>query len=645
MKPGLKLTILIVLLFFQPPIGFSQKDSTKIWADALVNCKSAQEGWSINLRIHNFSQKAGDQAFLFNTGYFLKAAAKSVFAKYLFYDLLYIFTGESKHRNLEKEVNLIILKMEHDPDFSNRDVKRQLYYFYTQFYYSLKEYYYAVKYLNLFLPDGATAFPENTQSNVEINALTTLAIIDRSKDSLDKSLSQFRAILELSKLKKNAAWEGIASGNLGYTLQLANRLQEAIPYYIKDEQLSIENNELGSALSVRISLGEIYLKLNKPDSALLYIRNAGKLLDTLLKSNKTESDPYPYLEEQRDIYSFLANYYHQSGDFRQSGNYFIKVFQLNDSIERLEKSDNVKQIVQRIEVDRNISEINELNKEIQDKRQYLNLVIIVAVSVGCVLILLSFFLLRLLSINKKLKAQNEIISQQRSVLEKSNGENYKLFSIISHDVRGPAGSVHRLLQLAGMKKLGSEDFEKILPSLLLNSTNLNATIESLLTWSTAQFNGIETKPEMVEVKSMIDKIIPLFQEQAGAKSIVIKNDCMEQNVFIDKNQFEIIIRNSISNAVKFSHPDSEIRFTLEDSGANIVLRLADTGVGMTEEQVDNVMKKSALNTTSGTTGEKGVGLGLKLVSEFIEKNSGTFKIDSTVGVGTTLIFILSKAGK
>jgi signal transduction histidine kinase len=194
----------------------------------------------------------------------------------------------------------------------------------------------------------------------------------------------------------------------------------------------------------------------------------------------------------------------------------------------------------------------------------------------------------------------------------------------------------------GRKKPSLEDFEKLLPSMLANSTNLNTTIESLLTWSKTQFNGIETQPETIEVKSFIDKIIPLFQEQANTKSIVIQNDCIAQHILIDKNQFEIIIRNTISNAVKFSHPDSVIRFNLIDTGTNIQLSLIDTGVGMTEEQLDNIINKNTLKTTTGTTGEKGVGLGLKLVKEFTEKNAGILKIESILGVGTSLIFTFPK---
>jgi signal transduction histidine kinase len=111
---------------------------------------------------------------------------------------------------------------------------------------------------------------------------------------------------------------------------------------------------------------------------------------------------------------------------------------------------------------------------------------------------------------------------------------------------------------------------------------------------------------------------------------------------MDKNQFEIIIRNAIGNAIKFSHPNSVIRFYLKDMGNNMELNLVDTGVGMTEEQIDQILNKNTLKTTIGTTGEKGIGLGLKMVKEFIEKNSGSFKIESVKNVGTSLIFTIPK---
>ena len=190
-----------------------------------------------------------------------------------------------------------------------------------------------------------------------------------------------------------------------------------------------------------------------------------------------------------------------------------------------------------------------------------------------------------------------------------------------------------------------EDFDKLLPSVLANSSNLNATIGSLLTWATTQFNDMQTKPETVEIKSFIDNIILLCLEQARAKSIGIENNCSPQDVLIDKNQFEIIIRNTIGNAIKFSHPGSLIRFTSKNTESNVVLSLMDTGVGMTMEQIDNVMNKQDLKSTTGTKGEKGIGLGLKLVKEFMEKNLGDFNIESTVDVGTNLIFTIPKANE
>jgi signal transduction histidine kinase len=643
MNPITKFIILLLTLCFQQSVGYSQQDSTTIWATELMNSKSQEEGLAVDLRIKNHLQQNSDKELIFNTTYFLQEAAKAAAAKYIFYDLFYIFQNESQKRKLDKEFNLAVLKMEENPTFASHDVKYQLYYFYSQFYYHLKEYYYATKYINLFLAGGKNAFPENIQSNIDLNSLTTLALINRNKNNTAVSIEQFKEILELSKAKKNSAWEGITSGNLAYALTLANRLSEAIPYYKRDEQLSLQNNEPGSALNTRISLSELYLKLNKLDSAFKYSESANQLLASIIASGKRDNNFY--LDEQQQIFSFFGNYYNQTGDFKKSSNYFTRAFLLRDSIQQEQKTNHLQQIVQNIEVDKNINAINELHNEIKDKKQYLNFIITVAVAVTSILLLLAYFLVRLLSKNKTLKAQNEIINQQRAALEKINSDNYKLFSIISHDVRGPAATLHKLLQLMASKKMGSDDFERLLPSVLANSTNLNATIGSLLTWSTSQLNGMQTKPETVEIKSFIDSIILLFQEQAKTKSITIENNCYPQPVFIDKNQFEIIVRNTISNALKFSHPGAVISFNLKDSGNNITLTLSDTGVGMTATQIDNIIHQQDLKTTTGTTGEKGVGLGLKLVNEFMEKNAGTFKIESTVGVGTTLIFTIPKAGE
>jgi signal transduction histidine kinase len=630
----------ICLFLLQPAVA--QKDSTRLLGEALKECNTKAEGEAVNARIEHFVKQYSDKDLTANTNYFLSEAAKASLAKDIFHQLFYFFEGEYQQRNLEKEFNLLALKLEDDPDFAAHDVKYQLYYYYATFYYHLKEYYYAGKYTQLFLNDGSTTLPENIQANSELNAYTILALINRNTGNLDTATQQFKAILELSQVKKNTAWEGITAGNLAYSLFLANRFLEAIPYYKNDERLSVETNETASALRARISLGEVYLKLCQPDSALTYINSASQLLDSMRATGKfVQGD---YLEDQQELFTFFGNYYHQTGDFKKSSDYFSNASLLQDSVQREEKTKRLQHLVENMEVDKNINALNELHNNIKDKRFYLFLIGTVVIAGVCILMLLSFFVVRLLARNKKLTKQNDIIKRQRTQLKKINAENYKLFSIISHDVKGPAASVNRLLQLLGRKLVSAEDFEKMLPGMLTNSANLNSTIESLLNWSTAQFNGIETHPETVEIKAAIDKIIPLFLEQAQEKSVVIENDCVPQPVWVDKHQFEIIVRNATANAIKFSHPNSVIRFTVQDTGTHVALTLTDAGVGMTEEQIDHIINKPSFKTTTGTTGEKGVGLGLKLVKEFVEKNAGTFKIESTIGVGTNLTFTIPKAG-
>jgi len=633
--------IIFLLLIFQPTAGFSQKDSVAIWSGALIKSKSQDEGLAINDRIKKYLQKSNDQQFVAYATNFLRAAAKTKSPRYVFYDLFDFCFQQSLINGLDKTFNLAVLKMEDDPDFSNHDVKYQLYYFYTHFYYNLKEYFYAAKYLDIFLKDGISAFPESMQSSIELNALTTLALIDQHTYNIDTAIQRFTAILELSKVKENAAWEGITSGNLAYTLSLAKRFEEAIPLYKRDDELSIRSNELGSSLRAEISLGQLYLRFNKLDSAFNYIDSSRNLLANLLSANETPGDSY--LEEQQEIMSFFGNYYNQTGDYEKSSVYFTKAFVLNDSIQKIENESHLKQVFQHFEVTKNLNEINELQNEIKDKKRSITFVIIVVVAIACILVLVSIFFLRLLSKNKLLKKQNETINRQRASLQKINGENYQLFSMISHDVRGPAASVHRLLQLAVKKEMDADSFEKFLPSLLENSTNLKTTIESLLTWSMAQFHGIETKSEPVEIKSLIDKMILLFQNQAKEKSILLQNNCANHLALIDINQFEIILRNTISNAIKFSYPNSVIQFNSQEVAAGIELSVTDCGMGMTAEQIDIVLNKSDSKTTKGTSGEKGIGLGLNLVKDFLFKNSGTLKIESKIDQGTTMVFTVPKA--
>jgi signal transduction histidine kinase len=289
-----------------------------------------------------------------------------------------------------------------------------------------------------------------------------------------------------------------------------------------------------------------------------------------------------------------------------------------------------------------LTKINELHEEIGDKKRVLIYFIAVIISIIGILIVYILFYGKLKIANKELTEKNDIIYRQNFELEKTNNDKDRLFSIISHDLRGPARNIQLVFKAVADKKLPYSSLETQLPNILKNTNNLVNTLESLLTWSASQLKGIIANKTFVNIKDAVEKNILFFDDLASKKNIALINNCAPIIVSVDKNHLEIILRNFTSNALKFSNQDSSIQFTHIDMGDYVEVFVIDQGIGLSESQINQIQNNSAMKSTPGTIGEKGIGLGLKLTKELIEINGGSLQLKSELNKGTSMSFTIPK---
>jgi signal transduction histidine kinase len=160
-------------------------------------------------------------------------------------------------------------------------------------------------------------------------------------------------------------------------------------------------------------------------------------------------------------------------------------------------------------------------------------------------------------------------------------------------------------------------------------------------WAQAQDGRMDFSPEYFEIRAVINEVVLLMNDIAEHKSIVISSEIPNDiKVYSDKAMVVTVLRNLISNAIKFTQIDGKIMVFAEIKQNELIVSISDNGVGISKARMDNLFKITEKHSTPGTQKEKGTGLGLILCKEFIEKNKGKIWIESQVGIGTTFYFTL-----
>jgi len=243
--------------------------------------------------------------------------------------------------------------------------------------------------------------------------------------------------------------------------------------------------------------------------------------------------------------------------------------------------------------------------------------------------------------NRKI-AEKEL-EESRVRLSEANVTKDRFFSIIGHDLRSPCSSIIGISELL-VEQINEKDYDgienyaKIIHDSSKRAMNL---LTNLLDWSRAQTGKIEFNPEHFELVTTINEVVALYIDSAQQKSINIsKKLSYNIPVVADEAMIKTILRNLISNAVKFTNPGGEIKIGAEQNEKELIVSVTDNGVGINKENIDKLFRIDYTYSTLGTNKEKGTGLGLLLCKEFIEMHGGKIWAESNEGKGCSFNFSL-----
>jgi len=393
-------------------------------------------------------------------------------------------------------------------------------------------------------------------------------------------------------------------------------------------------------------IGQVYLDLKQYDKAHIYFDACQNLSHGYGSTNLLSRT----LRNQSNLDSM-------KGDFKQALRHYSQFMKLKDSLNRTESDRQAVLFESRFANERKSKEnqlliLQQSKNKIIIQQQFLGLFILFLALIGLVIILIKLQRLNaqnkhsleeVLVKNQEIVFKNKIIEEQRLKQEKINLVKDKLFSVISHDMRTPLTQLQGILGLMEVNALKMSEWVDLLPALKRNVQTSTEQLDTLLLWSKNQMQGFQPHITQFLIYPLADKNISLLKGPLEEKEIQYKNTIdRELLIEADLEMIQIVIRNLLTNAIKFTQNKGNIWLSSYVNSTHAFIKVMDTGVGIREEDYTKVFEEIDF-TTPGTLGEKGTGLGLKLCKDFIEMNGGEIHVESILNQGSQFIFSIPLA--
>jgi len=225
-------------------------------------------------------------------------------------------------------------------------------------------------------------------------------------------------------------------------------------------------------------------------------------------------------------------------------------------------------------------------------------------------------------------------------LDSLNEFKNKILSIVGHDVRTPLNSIISIIELIDQDMLSAEEIRTFRQALLNEVNNTKTLLDNILEWSTIYLEGKENTAEPFSLKNVVEECIDLLAFELDRKGIEIQLTLSDLEAYGDSEMIKLVVRNILSNAIKFSKDGGSIGIKSLKKDDTVKLTIEDNGIGMTQEQIDRLLNKKGGISSLGTKNEKGSGIGMLLSLEFLEVNNGSLTINSKENQGSEFTITL-----
>lgn len=507
------------------------------------------------------------------------------------------------------------------------------------------------------------------------------------KENDDNELAEEYYRKSISNSRKAEHYTQLAKTYANYATHLTSieKFDSAEYYYRQAIKIHDKSGSKYSYANVWLNFGDHWLAKGELDSARRYLKlckdtsEKYRIYQGIFHSNRSLGDlAFANKEYEKSLgHYYVAIQLAQSFDLkRREGTVMQKLakthkslgnldsaliyleghYAIRDSIENVSNQEKFKNL--------NLQHENELKKEenkalvsLNNKSESLirqkNIFLFVILST---LVLISGLLLNYVNLSKKFKSSNEQLMAHQDDLDRKNSElnslnndlqdalgiKDKLLSVISHDLRSPINNLTGMLRLLQDGAIERKEFNSIIKNLESNLINFSKFSDNILYWVKSQNSGFVIDKKPINIPELIQENISLYERDIELKNIEVKlnAEAGDLEVVADRESINIVIRNLISNAIKFNPEGGCLCLDLVRENNELKFKVRDKGEGMPQELINALTRKDAIKSTLGTKNERGLGLGLTLCNDFLELNNSKLVIESELGKGSEFSFKL-----
>ncbi len=472
----------------------------------------------------------------------------------------------------------------------------------------------------------------NKKINNRRNQITnhmSFGILYKNWGKYDLAEENFSKVLEISEELDNTISEVQGLYNFGLLYDEMGEYDKAIEMF---EQSLAMSREFGIGIGAYYNqngLANVYVDLGNNEEAVELFEEALSIAESVGAQDLI-----------RETVNSLHQTYEKMGDTLRAYPYLKRYMAMRDSLAETERENALAR--QEVELGLRLERENRELAEEAFRAEERNLKITISLlAILLVVLMITIWLYR----NKK--QMNSKLRNQTEELMGVNKEKDKLLSVLSHDLRSPLSNIKGVVYLIRENVLKGKDINKALDEIDAKLQNGINTLTNYLQWAQSQRQGIEAEIEAVDIQQTVQNVQEEFSMAARNKNVIILNNVRENSrVLGDPHLMSVVLRNLISNAVKFVPTDGSGKVILEseESKNEVLIRVIDNGEGIPENQKKNIFK-AFMPGSKDSGGERGTGLGLSICKDLIEKQGGSIHFESTPGEGTTFTLHMQKSDR
>ncbi|PKL85049.1 MAG: hypothetical protein CVV22_09920 [Ignavibacteriae bacterium HGW-Ignavibacteriae-1] len=506
--------------------------------------------------------------------------------------------------------------------------------------------------LNMY-EDALTFYKKAIEMSSSVNnkaelarSLTNIGNIYFETNRLKEALTSYEKALIIREENKDKKGIGIIQNNIGMIHKQMENYPKALDYCTRAIASRLETGDSSGVFHPLTTKAQIYILLKNYDDAIINLNIANEIANNL-------GDKKQLLI----VYEIYHDLYRDIGNYRSALDYYKLYSSTKDSLINEESNKRIAELKISYDVDKKEKENIMLRQQNESQRRINEIqktsFIMITFLIFVLLIMFYFRYKTNQRTNRLLNTKNQTISEQTDKLElilkdlrkneqkliESNATKDKFFTIIAHDLKNP---LHAIVLSSDtiktkFKMMTEQQHVDLITQIHKAGLHLSNLLENLLFWSKAQSGAMKPERQMIDLSFLVTENVKLLSESAKNKGITIQSgNGGSVYAYADPNMINTVIRNLMSNAIKFTSKGGEISLNTRINNEYCELKVKDTGVGISEIDLKKLFRIDVHYSTFGTSREKGTGLGLILCREFMEMNHGSIEAESTIGKGTEL---------